>query len=526
MIRLSLVALLLASSSIAFTAQAAIISATEVYRTAALSGQTSEINAYDPITKRIFVAAGPVVDVLDAATGARISQLIMPAGSGTVNSVAVKNGVLAIAVEAPVKTNNGTVVMYNTNSLSTPTRTVTVGALPDMLTFTPDGNRILVANEGEPSSYNQATSIDPEGSISVINVTSGVVQNAGFGSFNASSLRSSSVRIYGPNASAAQDLEPEYITVSKDGSKAFVTLQENNAIAIVDLAGTPTVTSVIPLGFKNHGLAGNGLDASDRDSISGNIRTYNGLFGMYQPDAIASFEVAGKTYLVTANEGDTRDYTGFNEEVRLRAGTTDSSFTPTDRVDSAAGRLIITNTVGINTPAANSAYVPGARSFSIWDENGSLVFDSGDAIEQLIKTQFPALWDDTRSDNKGPEPESVEIGEIDGMRFLFVGLERTNNILVFDITSWNPGNQDISFAGNIFASGMVGPEGIRFISASESWDGRAYLAVSNEVSANTGLFALTAISEPASMALFGLGLAGLLAARRRPRTAMHIALKA
>jgi YVTN family beta-propeller protein len=517
MIRNTLSAILLSTTFLCVNAQAAVISATEVYRTSALTGQTSEINAYDPITKRIFVAAGPVVDVLNAVTGARISQITLPTGLGVVNSVAVKNGVLAIAVEATTKTNNGSIVIYNTSNLAAPARTVTVGALPDMLTFTPDGSRILVANEGEPNSYNQATSIDPEGSVSVINVATGAVQTAGFGSYTAAALRAQNVRIFGPNASAAQDLEPEYITVSKDGSKAFVTLQENNAIAIIDVA-TATVSNIVSLGFKNHGLAGNGLDASDRDSINGNIRTYANVLGMYQPDAIASFEVGGKTYLVTANEGDARDYTGFGEEVRLRAATTDANFTPADRLDAAAGRLTITNAPGVASPVAGAAYAFGARSFSIWDETGALVFDSGDTIEQTIKSLFPALWDDGRSDNKGPEPEGVEVGMIDGRTFLFVGLERTNNILAFDITDWRPDNKAISFAGNIFATGLIGPEGFKFIGASESWDGNSYIAVSNEVSGTTALFQLTAIPEPASLALMGIGLAGFGLMRRKQRS--------
>jgi DNA-binding beta-propeller fold protein YncE len=510
---------LLLASFVVFnaTANAAIISAIEVYRTAALAGQTSEINAYDAKTLRIFVAAGPVVDVLNAVTGARISQIILPTGLGVVNSVAVKNGVLAIAVEASIKTNNGSVIIYNTANLTAPVRTVSVGALPDMLTFTPDGARILVANEGEPNSYNQATSIDPEGSVSIINVETGDVQTAGFGSFLAAGLRAQNVRIFGPNASAAQDMEPEYISVSKDGSKAFVTLQENNAIAIIDVASA-TVSNIVSLGFKNHGLTSNGIDASDRDSINGNIRTYANVLGMYQPDAIASFEVAGKTYLVTANEGDARDYTGFAEEVRLRAATTDATFNTADRADAAAGRLNITSAPGIagaSSAPFGAAYAFGARSFSIWDENGALVFDSGDSIEQIIKSQVPGLWDDSRSDNKGPEPEGVEIGRIDGRTFLFVGLERTSNILAFDITDWRPGNQAISFAGNIFATGLIGPEGLKFIGAGESWDGNSYIVVSNEVSGTTALFRLTAIPEPGALALMGLGLAGLGFARRK-----------
>jgi DNA-binding beta-propeller fold protein YncE len=502
------------------SASAAIIQSTQVYRTAAVAGQTSEIVAYDPVTRRMFVAAGPVVDVLDAVTGARLSQIAMPTGAGTVNSVAVSNGRLAIAYENSNRQANGAVLIYSTNNLAAPTRTVSVGAVPDMVTFTPDGSRILVANEGEPSSYNQANSVDPEGSISIITVATGGVSTAGFGAFTAAQLRAQNARVFGPNATAAQDLEPEYITVSKDGTRAYVTLQENNAIAVVDIASA-TVTNVISLGFKNHGIAGNGLDASDRDTLNGNIRTYANVRGMYQPDGIDSFQVGGKTYLVTANEGDARDYTGFAEEVRLRAATTDASFGAADRADAAAGRLTITNSAGFgatptNTPAPfGTAYAFGARSFAIWDENGALVFDSGDQIERIIRDQFPSAWDDTRSDNKGPEPEGIEIGVIDGRTFIFVGLERTNQILAFDITDWDPVGQLMNFAGAIFTTGLVAPEGLQFISAAESFDGNAYLAVAYEVGNATALYRLTMIPEPAALGLMGAGLAGLLYARRR-----------
>src|SRR5690606_3387026 len=208
---------------------------------------------------------------------------------------------------------------------------VGVGALPDMLTFTPDGKTVLVANEGEPS---DDYAIDPEGSVSVIDVTdlqNPVVRSANFHAFNGkeAELRAQGVRIFGPDANAAQDFEPEYIAVSADSASAWVVLQENNALAKIDIASA-SVTDILPLGFKNHGLAGNGLDVSDTDGKA-DIKTWSGLRGLYLPDAMAAFDVDGSTYLITANEGDARawgegndDYwagdasKGFVEEFRVK----------------------------------------------------------------------------------------------------------------------------------------------------------------------------------------------------------------
>jgi len=138
-------------------------------------------------------------------------------------------------------------------------------------------------------------------------------------------FRSIGIRIFGRindpltgeflrESKASEDLEPEYIAVSPDGKKAFATMQENNAIAVIDLE-TNTLIDLAPLGFKDHSIEGNGLDASDKDGGI-NIQTWP-VMGMYMPDAIASFESLGKTFVVSANEGDSRDYDGFSEEVRV-----------------------------------------------------------------------------------------------------------------------------------------------------------------------------------------------------------------
>ena len=90
---------------------------------------------------------------------------------------------------------------------------VEVGALPDMLTFTPDGSKVIVANEGEP---NSDYTIDPEGSVSIIDVSGGLgaisqanVTTLNFNAFNPAqaALEAAGVRIFGPGATVSQDLE-------------------------------------------------------------------------------------------------------------------------------------------------------------------------------------------------------------------------------------------------------------------------------------------------------------------------------
>ena len=259
----------------------------------------------------------------------------VPLGSGLLpNSVAIHDGIVAVALQQvdPNKTSPGVVKFFDTdgNFLNQ----LTVGALPDMLVFSHNGRWLLVANEGEPSSYQVPGSLDndPEGSVSIIDMRRGAalltqddVRTATFDD-SIPKRNASSIRIYGPGASLAQDLEPEYIAVSHDSKTAWVTLQENNAIAILDIE-KGKFTRLVGLGFKDHFLAGSGLDASDQDLAVDNGSLKDGInietwpvFGMYQPDGIASYRVGNETYLVMANEGDTRaDWAPFNEEVQVGA---------------------------------------------------------------------------------------------------------------------------------------------------------------------------------------------------------------
>lgn len=499
------------------------LSLVSTYETGVFDESAAEIVAHDPASQRLFVVDGGSgsIDILDVAvpTTPVLSATIplSPTYGRAANSVAVANGIVAAAVEAQTKTDPGSVVFFDTDG--TFLKQVVVGALPDMLTFTPDGTRVLVANEGEPNSYDQPDSVDPEGSVSIIDISAGVasatVQTVGFNAFNSGGPRAAElpadVRIFGPNATAAQDLEPEYIAVSPDSSTAFVTLQENNALAIINIADA-SVTAIKALGTKDHSVAGNGFDASDRDDAI--FIVPHPVRGMYQPDAIAAYVVGGQTYLITANEGDAREYDGFEEEVRvgskdyvLDTGVFTNAAVLTDSAE--LGRLTVTAVDGDSDGDGDydAIYAFGARSFSIWNgSSGALVYDSGDAIERITAAAFPGDFNstndendsfDNRSDNKGPEPEGVTLGQINGRTYAFIGLERIGGIIVYDVsTPAAPlfvqyiNNRNFSGDAETGTAGDLGPEGLAFVPADESPTGMPLLIVANEVSGSTSIYAI------------------------------------
>ncbi len=495
----------------------------------------AEITAYDATSRRLFVVNSVIgtVDVLDLsnpAAPAKVGTIDIRGLGASVNSVAVSDGLVALAIEAAPKTSPGTVAFFNAANLARLGQ-VTVGALPDMIVFTPDGRTVLVANEGEPNSYGLADSVDPEGSISIVALArtgSGTtlavaptVRTAGFTGFNGQldALRVSGVRVYGPGATVAQDLEPEYIAVSADGGTAWVTLQENNAIAVVDIA-TATVTAVRPLGTKDYSVAGFGLDPSDED---GGTDTNTGtptirigtwpVRGLYLPDAVARYTVGGQTYLLTANEGDARaDWPGFNEEARVRAYCSaglDPAVFGADAArllfDSNLGRLQITTSPNGNDTGKNAAgqcnklVAYGGRSFTIWrtDGTGALtrVFDSGDQFEQRTRTLPNAAFNasntnntlDSRSPSKGPEPEAVTVATFGTRSFAFIGLERVGGVMVYDITDPAAASFVSYLNTRDGVNGDRGPEGLEFVPASRSPNGKPLLIVGNESSGSTAI---------------------------------------
>lgn len=501
------------------------------YTTGIFDGSAAEIAGFDSASNRIFVtnSANGTLDVFDLLGGNTPVNSIALGGGGP-NSVAVKNGIIAVAVEAAVKTDPGTVQFYNADGALQ--NTVSVGALPDMLTFTPDGMKVLVANEGEPGAT------DPEGSVSIIDLSGGVasatVSTAGFGAFNGqeAALKAQGVRLF-PGISAANDVEPEYIAVSADGTKAFVGLQEANSVGIIDL-GTNTVTGIVALGVKDHSLPGNGLDASDKDG-GVNIANYP-VFGLYMPDAIATFSQGGQNYIVTANEGDDR-----GEDERVKNLTLDPTAFPNAAAlqqDDVLGRLAVSTIDGDidNDGDYDALYAYGGRSFSIFQEDGTLVYDSGDDFEQIVASLFPNYFNssndsndsfESRSDAKGPEPEALTLGLVDGHLLAFIGLERIGGVMVYDITNPNApvfltyqNDRDFTKTDAELAAGQgsgLGPEGMIFIDAADNGLGKNLLIVANEVSGSTDVYAVEAIPLPPTMALMLAGVAGMGVLRLRRR---------
>lgn len=451
----------------------------------------AEIPAYDPETRRVFVVNGQQkqIDVLD------ISVPSAPAKVGSIplelrpNSVAAHEGLVAVALEADSKTDPGSVVFYPAGcqqpSACEPLNDVEVGSLPDMLTFSPNGQYVLVANEGEPEG-----DVDPPGTVSIIDLRQGVerarVRTVGFESLDGKPVPAGA--LLQPGKEPSVDFEPEYVTFSTNSRRAWVALQEANAIAEIDVAGARLVT-VWGLGFKDHGVERNSLDASDREATGNrgviNMCAWENVYGMYQPDAIAAYQVRNRFFVVSANEGDARSA----DEARvgasaLNAGFVGSPFDATLRNNRNLGRLTINRSLGKNAQGTyERLFAYGARSLSIWSETGAQVYDSGNDLERIVgsfgaqesrdpyrdplvldgpsvpeatsrgcplteavSTDVPSATTpananheegpsfDNRSDNKGPEPEAVAVGRVRGTTYAFVGLERVGGIAVYDVS--------------------------------------------------------------------------------------------
>ncbi|PKQ46932.1 choice-of-anchor I family protein [Confluentibacter flavum] len=469
-----------------------------------VGGETaSEITAFDPQSKKLFVVnlelnQISVFDISDIDNPKEEAPLVL--GSGTPNSVAVSKGLVAVAVEAAIKQDLGSIMLFEASS-GTLLNSYQVGALPDMVTFSPNGKYIVSANEGEPNSL---YTVDPKGSISIIEIIAGTTTTLYFDDFNSqqSMLEAGGFRVFGPNATLAMDVEPEYVAISDNSRYAWVTLQENNGVAKINLE-TKQIETIYPLGFKDYNLIGNEIDASDDDGIKA-LNNWP-VYGIYMPDAIKYIKVNGMDYLITANEGDAREYIDnkgtddedddeevFVEEARVKNLDLDPIAFPNAaflQEDENLGRLKITKTLGDTDGDGDydELYSFGARSFTVWTGNGQMVYDSGNDIALQTLNLTPDRFNDGdgRSDDKGAEPESVEVLTIQGNKHvLFVGLERNDQIMVYDIS--NPASP--IFLDILSHDGDEGPEGLISIPSKDSPNGKDLLIVSNEDSGTVTIY--------------------------------------
>ncbi|MCG9661047.1 choice-of-anchor I family protein [Vibrio mediterranei] len=520
----------------------------------------AEIVSYDSCTDKLYVvnAQAKKVDVLSLDKQGKPSStgqidLVSAAQQsgikiGAANSVSAHEGLVAVAIENSNRQDKGIIALYRSDTLALIT-TYQAGSLPDMVSFSKDGRYLASANEGEP---NADYSVDPEGSVTLVDLNNGpqkaVVTQIDFREFNQGQPRhselSSKVRISHPNATVAQDLEPEYLTFDDKGS-LYVALQENNAMATIDVASA-SVKSIVGLGGKSWQTAK--LDASNKDNIVGNLKSYPMLEGLYMPDSIASYSVNGETYVVTANEGDGREY-GFNttqqqcdkqgfkwdgdeqqnaedyankqdfciayvDEVRGKKLKVDPNhplaIALKDNAQLARLKVIKSN----QTLAADEKVQAfGARSFSIWNETGERVYDSGDEFANIVFMKEAMYFNSTndnnnsaddRSDDKGVEPEAIEVANINGRHYAFIGLERHGGIMVYDVTEpaqalfiTYVNNRDFSQPvctqvddGDCDndqynpKAGDLGPESIEYFTRR----GNHFIAVGNEVSGTTSVF--------------------------------------
>lgn len=500
--------LLLLSCSVSLAASAQKIAVTELGRYTDGRETASEIATYDSSSKKLFItnAVTDSIDIIDVTNPAAPSRLggidISPYGSGVNSVVALKNGYIAAAIEATVLQDSGKVVFFTTAGVFT--KQVTVGALPDMITMTPDGKKVLVAGEGEP---NSTYTVDPKGTIGIIDISGGITTltqaNVKILSFDAAPT-SIPGTLRKPGTMVANDLEPEYIAINETSTLAAVGCQEANLFVLLDLTAD-TIKGYKGLGFKDYNLAGNGIDGSDRDNKI-NIQNYP-VKGVYMPDAIAAYTVGGNTYFVSANEGDGRDYgSAYLNEARVKSLTLDATAFPTGatlKQDSVIGRLkVLTKDVIGDTDGdgdVDELYSFGARSFTIWDQTGTLVWDSKNQFETYFATNHPSFFNcnegdstakDDRSDDKGPEPEAITVGKIGSKYYAFVGLERQGGIMVYDITTPTAPVFE-TFINPFKADGTskdAGVEGLVFVPAKQSHTGKNLLVASHEVSGTTTIF--------------------------------------
>ena len=511
-----------------------------------VDGGVMEIVAYNQATEWAYaingqsgkLAAIPLAGLtagahVEALTGTEIDvkALVEAEDStfqyGDMTSVAISpdSTTLAAALQAQGSNDAGRVALFTCEEDGTLTleALVETGAQPDMVTFAGDGV-VLTADEGEPREGYGEDIADPKGSVTVVDVEAQESTVVDFSAFDSQRDQLAEDGIVLKKGSAPSvDLEPEYIAVS--GGKAYVTLQENNAIAVLDIE-SQAFEGVYSAGFEDHSTTAIDLDKKD-DAYD--PQTYESLLGIRMPDGIAAFTVEGTTYLVTANEGDAREwgdedqgtfYLSEDERDFGEEGVTSPTGAITGENSGLEGKVVFFKTEDFDGLDPEKDYVFGGRSFTVFQatENGlEEVFTSGDDFEALTAQYVPEYFNasndnavlDDRSGKKGPEAESVTVGTVDGKTYAFVALERTGGVMAYDVTD----PEAITFVNYVntrdfgttvegseeyedgeldkwVTGGDVAPEGLLFLDAASSPNGEPMLLAACEVSGTVAVYQL------------------------------------
>ncbi|WP_264048154.1 ExeM/NucH family extracellular endonuclease [Methylobacterium flocculans] len=491
---------------------------------ATTAGANAEVVAYDRTTASLYIQNTNEnrIEIVGIGADGQMAksgeiQLATLEQYGAVNSVAVSNGLVAVAYANATGDQPGRVALFDQSG--TLLKSVTVGIGPDQIVFTADGTKLLVANEGEQFT----TASNPVGSVSILDLSGGaaaaiVSATVGFGALDGSeaALRAKGLAVTAGKAASA-DIEPEYITLSPDNRFAYVTLQEVNGLAVIDLANPGTAPIAIqPLGSVNHSLAGNEFDASDRDGTgnTASIRIASTpastpIYGLLQPDAAASFSVNGVNYVITANEGDQRVIGGSDDSADVArlssiANTRLSPELQALKADPAYARLnVLLRTGDTNGDGLiDQLHTLGGRGISIFrqeaDNSLTKVRETGGEFEKIFAALAPERFNndqvvantpDDRSDNKGPEPEGVTVGTVNGRTYAFVGLERQSGVLVYDVTDPETASY-VSYVPPLAGvTADLGPEVLTFIAADRNPTGTPLLVTANEAGGGATLYA-------------------------------------
>ena len=428
---------------------------------------------------------------------------------GDMTSVAVSaDGTkLAAAVQAEGYADNGRVAVFTCNADGTLTfeQAYETGVQPDMVTFTPDDSRILTANEGEPREGYADGAVDPAGSVTVITVADGTAVNVDFTAYDSNEERQKLVDagiVMKKDTVPSEDLEPEYIAAGND--TAYVTLQEANAIAVIDLDSLK-VEGIYSAGYEDYSTTAVDIDKKDE---AYNPAVYESLRGIRMPDGVALYSVDGVDYIVTANEGDSREWGDYLNEDERDFG--DGQTSPTGKITAEnsglTGKVVFFDSSDYDGLDSGLDYVFGGRSFTVFraDKSGlTEIYDSGSDFEAKTAEYIPENFNcsnddkslDDRSGKKGPESESITVGTVGERTYAFIGLERVGGVMVYDITDPAETVYVNYINSRDFSEDIAGddsPEGLCFIPAADSADGNAYLLAACEVSGTVAAYELTA----------------------------------